>query len=156
MSQCKLERKGRYKPIERLARTNEMDIYQIHSPHYFIHDNYPNNTYCVWNVADTGFVTYHIMDQQLQEPVTKGCDGPGCDCPDSVKMMMGNTEIKLCGSNKPSMSYLVSFDGLHVKFCSDNKHTAKGINIVVNKFSDVEILHRREAKQVTYLHCSYS
>ena len=43
-----------------------------------------------------------------------------------------------------------------MKFCSDNKHTAKGINIVVNKFYDVEILNRSEAKQVTYLHCSYT
>ena len=100
-------------------------------------------------MADTGLVTYHIMDLQLQEPVTKGCDGPGCDCPDSVKMMMGNTEIKLCGSTMPSMNYLISSNGLHVKFCSDNKHTAKGFNMIVNKFSDIEILKRREAKQVT-------
>ena len=133
-----------------MARTDAMDIYQIHSPHYFIHDNYSNNTYCVWNVADTGLVTYHIMDQQLQEPVIKGCDGPGCDCPDVVKLTMGNTKIKLCGSTMPSMNYLISFDGLHVTFCSDNKHTAKGINMVVNKFSDSGALKRREAKQVTY------
>ena len=132
-------------------------MYHIHSPRYYIENGYPNNTYCVWNVANSGLVSYHIIDQQLQEPRTRDCEGPGCDCPDSVKITMGTNEVKLCGSSMPSMNHLVSSNGLHVKFCSDNKHSAKGIFIGAYKFSDNVRVQKRTAKQqVTYLHYAYT
>jgi len=77
-------------------------MYLIHSPRYY-HGDYPNITYCVWNVANSGFVSTHIMDQQLEEPRTHDCWGPACNCPDNVKITMGTTEVKLCGSVMPSM-----------------------------------------------------
>ena len=89
------------------------------------------------------------MEQQLQEPRTNDCEGPDCDCPDFVKITMGSNEVKLCGSVMPStvctVKNLVSSNGLHAKFCSDNKHTAKGINILATKSPETK---KREAKQV--------
>lgn len=130
---CKLERKIKYKPIDKVE-----GMYQINSPRYHGYSEYPNNTYCVWNVANTGFVSYQIVDQQLEEPLK--CDDPGCDCPDSVKITMGKNEITLCGSGTHSASILspFSFNGLHVKFCSDNKNSAKGFNMLASKI-DVEV-----------------
>ena len=104
-------------------------IYQINSPYYFHgHRSYPNNTYCIWNIADSGFVTYRIVDQRLQEP--HNCSGPGCDCPDNMKIKMGANEIKLCGSKMPPIVNQMSSDGLQVKFCSDNMHSSKGILVM--------------------------
>ena len=100
-------------------------IYQINTPHYFGYNEYPNNTYCIWNVADKGFVTYCIIDQQLQEP--SDCDGPGCDCPDSVTITSGASETKLCGTTTPSLVNQVSTNGLQVTFCSDNMLGSKGV-----------------------------
>ena len=128
-------------------------MYHIHSPRYYTNSDYPNNTYCVWNVANSGVVSYHIMDQQLQEPRTHDCEGSGCDCPDSVKITMGTNEVKLCGSSMPSMKHLVSSNGLHVKFCSDNKHTAKGVFIRAYKFYDKE---KQVTYLITYLHYAYT
>ena len=142
--QCKLERKTDYKPIDQIRDA----MYHIHSPRYYTHNDYPNNTYCVWNVANSGVVSYHIMNQQLQEPMTHDCNGSGCDCPDGVKIIMGSNKMKLCGSRMPSMSYLLSSNGLHVKFCSDNKHTAKGIFIGAYKFSKYGAVLRKPQKQV--------
>ena len=109
-------------------------VYQIYSPRYFGYRDYPNNTYCVWNVSVTGFVSYQIVDQQLQEPLD--CDGPGCDCPDSVRISMGSYEIKLCGTDMPTVSTLLSDDGLQVKFCSDNTESAKGFHLLAFVLSD--------------------
>ena len=124
---CQLERKSNYKPIERI-RNESSGNYQIYSPQYYGYSEYPNNTYCVWNVADTGFVTYRIIDQRLQEP--SNCDGPGCACPDSVKISVEANEIMLCGSQLPQVTWQMSSNGLQVKFCSDNKQTAKGFIIL--------------------------
>ena len=118
---CQLERRTSYRSIPR----NWDSIVEIFSPGYFGNNGYPNNTYCVWNVADTGLVSYHIIDQQLQEP--SNCSGPGCDCPDSVKISAGVLEIqKLCGSSSHDQLHSLSSNGLQVKFCSDNKQNAKG------------------------------
>ena len=84
------------------------------------------------------------MEQQLQESRTNDCEGPDCDCPDFVKIRMGRNEDKLCG-NMITYNYRMSSNGLHAKFCSDNKHTAKGINIWAFKFPETK---KREAKQV--------
>ena len=141
---CKLERKTGYKPIERIGSYEAM--YLIHSPHYY-HGGYPNNTYCVWNVANGGLVSSHIMDQQLEEPRTHDCRGPACTCPDNAKITMGFTEVKLCGSEMPSVTYMLSSNGLHVKFCSDNKNTAKGIFLSAFRFSN-HGSSKRNAEQV--------
>ena len=119
-------------------------MYEISTPRFHSMNGYPSNTYCVWNVADSGFVSYHVMEQQLQEPMTDDCDGPGCDCPDYVKIKMGKNEEKLCG-NMLTNNYGVSPNGLHVKFCSDNKHTAKGVYIRTSKLPKIQ---KRETKQV--------
>ena len=128
---CELQRKIKYRPIDQSE-----DVYQIYSPRYFGYNEYPNDTYCVWNVANKGLVSYQIVDQKLQEP--SDCDGPGCDCPDSVKITMGSNEIKLCGSDMPTLSTQFSDDGLQVKFCSDNTETAKGFHLLAYKLDDAE------------------
>ena len=131
---------------------DEWDMYHIYSPHYYSNNDYPNNTYCVWNVSNSGFVTYTIMDQQLQEPETGDCNGVGCDCPDSVKIT-GSYEVKLCGSSMSSTDppfYMVSSNGLNVKFCSDNKYTAKGFDMVAYKPSN-HAKQKRETKQVNII-----
>ena len=120
---CELQKAYKNKSIDQFE-----EVYQIYSPRYFGYKNYPNNTYCVWNVTNTGLVSYQIIDQKLQEPID--CDGPGCDCPDSVKITMGSNEIKLCGSDMPTLSTQFSYDGLQVKFCSDDSETAKGFHIL--------------------------
>jgi len=86
-------------------------------------------------VANTGLVSYRIVDQQLQVP--SRCNKTGCDCPDSVEITMGAKKIRLCGSNTPSPTNQLSLDGLHVKFCSDNKYSAKGIHLLAYKHDDV-------------------
>ena len=146
---CELERKTGYTPIKNIS-----EEYQIYSPFYLAENGeYPNNTYCIWNIANTGFVNFHILNQTLQEPTNiSDCDGPGCNCPDFVKITMGNNEMKLCGSSAPSANYSTSSRGLHVKFCSDNKHTAKGIFIRAHKATGIKE-QKREVKQVTYF-CS--
>ena len=103
-------------------------IYQINTPRYFGYNAYSANMYCIWNVADEGFVTYRIFDQQLQEP--SDCDGPGCDCPDSVTVTSGASETKVCGSAIPSLINQLSPNGLQVKFCSDNMLSRKGVLIL--------------------------
>ena len=139
ISQCHLERKSDY----RLIRKIFAGTYEIQSPHFHSGNGYPNNTYCVWNVANSGVVNYHVMKQELQEPMMDDCDGPGCDCPDYVKIKKGRNEEKLCG-NMLTYNYQPSPNGLHVKFCSDNKHTAKGIDI----WATISEMQKREAKQV--------
>ena len=141
--ECKLERKTGYEPIEKIAGE-----YHIYSPRYYIGD-YRNNTYCVWNVANSGYINYHIMSQQLQQPANmNSCSGPGCNCPDSVTITMGTNELKLCGSAMPSATYYPSSNGLHVRFCSDNKQTARGFFIRVYKPNGATV-GKREAQQVT-------
>ena len=139
---CQLERKINYSEIE-----HSDNIYQIYSPRYHGYNDYPNKTYCVWNVADSGLVSYQIVDQRLQEP--SDCNGTGCDCPDSVKITMGANEITLCGSEMPIPPGQVSSNGLHVKFCSDNKYTAKGINLLATRLTNVkpptQHLNKRQA-----------
>ena len=113
----------------RIIAEREIDqregIYEIYSPLYF-YDTYPESTYCIWNIANEGFVSYQINDQQLQN--ASDCYGPGCDCPDYVVIRMGHNEIKLCGSKMPSQ-YHISSNGLQVEFCSDNLHEAKGFRL---------------------------
>ena len=145
--ECKLERKTGYESIEQITEGD----YQIYSPRYYHNEDYPNNTYCVWNVANSGYITYHIMEQQLQEPAdSDSCDGPGCDCPDGVTITMGTNGFKLCGTN-PSTSYHASSNGLHVKFCSDNKHTDKGFFIRAYQPSSGTTVGKRETQQVSNL-----
>ena len=113
----------------------DYQTYQIYSPQY---NGYPDNTYCVWNIANTGLVSYRIIDQQLQEP--SNCSGPGCDCPDSVKISAGVHESKLCGSHDPSLSNnRQSPEGLQVKFCSDNKQNARGFRMEAFTYTDSKV-----------------
>ena len=116
-------------------------MYQIYSPQYFgvfgfSALGYSNNAYCIWNISDTGLVHFHIVDQQLQEPTA--CDKVGSDCPDSVKIKMGYNQIKLCGSNIPVVSTLISNNGLQVRFCSDNTTTDKGFHLLAYVLTDCE------------------
>ena len=155
MPECKLQRKIKYKAIDQSE-----DVYQIYSPRYFGYNEYPNDTYCVWNVANKGLVSYQIVDQKLQEP--SDCDAPSCDCPDNVKITMGSNEIKLCGSDMPTLSTQFSDDGLQVKFCSDNTETAKGFHLLAYRLDDEHKqvalppdVHKREitASEVGYINC---
>ena len=107
------------------------EVYEIYSPQYFGIEDYPNNTYCVWNISDTGIVHYHLIDQQLQEP--SNCDKACCDCTDSVKITMGFNQIRLCGSDKLAEDIQISDNGLQVTFCSDNTKTAKGFHLMAYK-----------------------
>ena len=144
--QCQLDRKTAYNPITQISE----GMFEITSPGFYGEDGYPNKTYCVWNVANGGIASYHIIHQELQEP--GNCEGPGCDCPDYIKIKMGVNEVKLCGSDDiPSMTsmaykYHVSSDGLHVKFCSDNKYTTKGVFLRATKSAQTE--QKRQAIQV--------
>lgn len=131
---CELQRKSHKNKTIDLSE----EVYQIYSPRYFGYRDYPNNTYCVWNVLATGLVSYQIVDQQLQEPLD--CDWPGCDCPDNVKITMGSNEIKLCGTEMPTVSTQFSDDGLQVKFCSDNTESAKGFHLLAYVLTDSEPL----------------
>ena len=109
-------------------------IYQINSPQYFGYETYPENMYCIWNIANKDLVTYRIIDQRLQN--ASDCNGPGCDCPDAMMVRMGSNEVKLCGSAMPSMVNHMSSDGLQVKFCSDHMHTAKGILLMAYRHNN--------------------
>ena len=109
-------------------------IYQVNSPRYFGYRTYPEDMYCIWNIANEGLVTYRIIDQQLQN--ASDCDGPGCECPDTMMVRMGSNEVKLCGSTMPPMVNHMSSDGLQVKFCSDNRHTAKGILLMAYRHNN--------------------
>ena len=71
----------------------------------------------------------------------------GCDCPDSVKITMGANEMKLCGSKIPKFDIQTS-NGLNVKFCSDNKHTARGFLMEASKPPNHVEKQKREGKQV--------
>ena len=131
---CQLQRKTNYRPIELTTNYNPLfskSTYQIYSPGYYGRNEYPNNTYCVWNVTNTGLVSYRIVDLQLQEP--SDCNGSGCACPDSVKISAGANEIIFCGSQVMSL-YQISSNGLQVKFCSDNQQSAKGFLINATRF----------------------
>ena len=142
---CKLERKTAYESIQQIA----LGEYHVYPQRYYEDANYPNNTFCVWNIANSGYVSFHIMEQQLQAPANASiCAGPGCDCPDSVRITMGTNGLKLCGATPPSTRYHVSSNGLHVKFCSDNKHTAKGFFIRAHITSNDTVEKKREVKQV--------
>ena len=131
---CKLE----HRFDKEINQQNEScgTIYQVNSPHFFENHTYPENTYCIWNIANEGLVTYRIIQQQLQN--AGDCDGPRCDCPDSMIVRMGHNEIKLCGSTMPPMVNHMSLDGLQVKFCSDNKHEAKGILLMAYRHNNQE------------------
>jgi len=100
-------------------------IYQINSPNYFGYKEYPNNMFCVWNIANGGLVTYRVVDQQLQN--ASDCEDEACKCPDHMKITMGGNEMTLCGSRRPDISNQMSSDGLHVKFCSDSAVNSRGI-----------------------------
>jgi len=73
---------------------------------------------------------------------------------------MGTNKIKLCGSNTPILNDQLSFNGLHVKFCSDNKYSAKGIYLLAHKHDDVPVSaavlpldhKKREIIEVSYAH----
>lgn len=126
---CGLE-KIRTRPIDK-SNVTHGTIHQINSPSYFSLKEYPNNIYCMWNVADDGLVTYRIVDQQLQNATD--CDEDSCDCPDFMKIKMGKNEIKLCGSRMPQLTNQISSDGLRVSFCSDSQHKSKGILLMAYK-----------------------
>ncbi|XP_065910554.1 uncharacterized protein [Dysidea avara] len=123
---CELE-KIRTKSIDQRNVTHGI-IHQINSPNYFSMREYPNNLYCMWNIANDGLVTYRIVDQQLQNATD--CEEDGCDCPDFMKIKMGKNEIKLCGSSMPQLTNQISSDGLHVSFCSDSHNKSKGILVM--------------------------
>ena len=155
---CQLERK--YTKWLYASSYQSTEVYEIYSPQYFDVENYPNNTYCVWNVANTGFVSYHIVDQQLQKPTD--CDETGCDCPDNVKITMGSNEITLCGNNMPTVPTQFSDDGLKVEFCSDHAETAKGFHLQAYILTDIvptsppmSDKHKREitTSKVCYVNC---
>jgi len=130
---CKLSKSSPTKVIDQ--RTEQYGtIYQINSPRYFAYADYSNNTYCIWNIAKKGFVTYRVVDQQLQSP--SDCDKPGCRCPDSTIITMGANEVKLCGSRMPAIVNQMSSDGLQVKFCSDNQQSAKGILVMAYRHTE--------------------
>ena len=143
--ECELERKTGYESIPQVVEGE----YQIYSPLYYHDEDYRNNTYCVWNVANSGFVSFHVIDQQLQQPANaNSCSGPGCDCPDGVTVTMGTNGFKLCGSTLPSPPLHVSSNGLNVTFCSDNKHTAKGFLMRAYTSSGGTTVGKREAQKV--------
>lgn len=121
--------------IDQRDTTNGI-IYQINSPNYFLLREYPNNLYCMWNIANDGLVTYQIVDQQLQNATD--CDGDSCDCPDFIKIVTGGNELKLCGSGKRDISSQISDVGLQVKFCSDNAIASKGILILAYIYKEGE------------------
>ena len=157
---CQLERIYTKKLYRSSYQSTEE--YDIYSPRYLETEDYPNNTYCVWNVAITGFVSYHIVDQQLQEPTN--CDKTGCNCPDSVKITMGSNDITLCGTGMPTVPTQFSDDGVKVEFCSDNTETAKGFHLLVYKLNDIVSVsphspmtdtHKREimASEVCCINC---
>ena len=123
---CKLIQKTSFQEID-LIQEGFRYTYEIYTPRYLGNNEYPDNTYCIWNVADKGSVTYRIIKQQLQEP--SDCDERGCDCPDSVTITMGANEVKLCGSKTVSSFNQYSSDGLQVKFCSDIMLGSKGVLI---------------------------
>ena len=144
--ECKLERKTGYESIDQIVEGE----YQIYSPRYYLNEDYPNNTYCVWNLANSGYVSFHIIDQQLQQPANiNSCSGPGCNCPDGVTITMGTNGFKLCGSTIPSSPLHPSFSGLNVTFCSDNKHTDKGFFMRAYTSSSSTAVGKREAQKVT-------
>ena len=130
-----------YKKWDReISQQNETfgTIYQINSPQYFGYETYPENMYCIWNIANKDLVTYRIIDQRLQN--ASDCDGPGCNCPDAMMVRMGSNEVKLCGSTMPPMVNHMSSDGLQVKFCSDHMHTAKGILLMAYRHNNQQEL----------------
>ena len=133
MLDCKLVPRQPTKVIDQRTETYGT-IYQINSPRYFGNFPYPDNMYCVWNISKKGFVTYRIVDQRLQSPSV--CEGPGCNCPDSMEVTTGSNRFTLCGSTMPSVVNQVSSDGLQVKFCSDNNHNAKGILLMAYRHSN--------------------
>ena len=156
---CQLERK--YTKRLYASSYQSTEEYEIYSPQYFDVEDYPNNTYCVWNVANTGFVSYHIADQQLQEPTD--CDETGCNCPDYVKITMGSNEIiTLCGNNMPTVPTQFSKDGLKVEFCSDRIETAKGFHLLAYILTDIlpasppmSDKHKREITTSEVCHINY-
>ena len=132
MPDCKLIQRTSFQEIDFIQNSFGTIVYQIYTPHYFGYNKYPDNTYCIWNVADEGVVSYLIIDKQLQE--SGDCDGPGCNCPDSVTITSGANEIKLCGNPTPSLIYPVSTNGLQVTFCSDNMLGNKGFYMIAYVF----------------------
>lgn len=62
---------------------------------------------------------------------------------------MGTNEIRLCGSSHISLHEQLSSNGLQVKFCSDNKYTARGFNLLAYKVDPTSLpsqLDKREIK----------
>jgi len=115
-------------------------IYQINSPYYFGTREYPNNVFCVWNIANEGLVTYRVVDQMLQD--ASDCDDEACKCPDHMKITMGGNEMTLCGSKRPDISNQISSDGLHVKFCSDNAVNSRGILVMAYRHKGSQVTRR--------------
>ena len=167
---CELE-KIRTKSIDQRNVTHGI-IHQINSPNYFSMREYPNNLYCMWNIANDGLVTYRIVDQQLQNATD--CEEDGCDCPDFMKIKMGKNEIKLCGSSMPQLTNQISSDGLHVSFCSDSHNKSKGILVMAYRHkslynvmpltplgavgdpdSQQQKKKRRQTSQVSLFSCHY-
>ena len=142
---CQLERKIAYKPIDQIEEETFGIIYQIYSPRYFGYKEYSNSTYCVWNVANEGYVSYHMVDQQLQEPFSS-CNKstPGCKCPHNIKITMGANEISLCSNDMSMVTGNVSPNGLQVKFCSDNKYTVRGFHLLAYKIQSASSVEKRE------------
>ena len=125
-------------PRKQISQREEYGtIYQINSPNYFGYRNYPNSTYCVWNIANQGLVSYRIVDQMLQNVTTDCNEGDkDCKCPDFMKVTMGGNELKLCGSRRPDISNQMSSDGLHVKFCSDNAISSRGVLVMAYRHKE--------------------
>jgi len=134
---CELQPRTPKKEIDQ--RTEESGtIYQVNSPSYFGHQNYQNNMFCVWNIANEGLVTYRIVDQNLQN--ASDCDhDEACKCPDHMKITMGGNQMTLCGSRRPDISNQISSDGLRVEFCSDNAGTSRGILVMAYRHKGNEV-----------------
>ena len=138
---CQLERKIAYSPIDQIEG-DSYTTYQIYSPRYFGHKEYPNNTYCAWNITNKGYVMYKIIDQQLQEPCNEST--PDCKCPDGVKITgKGTNELKLCGSGMTN-ELSIATNGFQIEFFSDNKYTAKGFHLLAYKFHSELSVEKRE------------
>ena len=81
------------------------------------------------------------------------CSEKGCNCPDNVKISAETNEITLCGDKMPIPSGHLSSNGLHVTFCSDNKHTAKGVHLLARRLGESPKNPKRE---ITIMQVSYS
>ena len=65
---------------------------------------------------------------------------------------MGTNEITLCGNEMLFPPNQLSSNGLKMTFCSDNKHTAKGFQLIARRLGESLETQKREVMiiQVSY------